>query len=285
MTTQQLLAIGFTEGSIRHRAEAGRLIRVHRGVYAVGRPLTTPLEHGAAALLACGPRSALAGFSALAFWSLLGGSDWPDPPVVLVPAHDRRRHANIEIHNSKTLLRRDIRTRNGLRVTSPARTLLDVAPHLNAEELRRATGAALRRHLTRPTQLRDVIARNPQHPGTEALRPLATQTPGNLTRSPLEDDFATFCATHALPTPHTNVTIAGYEVDAWFPEERVIVEIDSVEFHADPRAFETDRERDAHHLALGVVTVRLTKERMRADPRREADRLHAILAARRAKAA
>ena len=73
--------------------------------------------------------------------------------------------------------------------------------------------------------------------------------------------------------------IGGYIVDALFVAERVIVELDSWEFHVDKIAFETDRERDAETLAHGFVTVRVTWERIEQRPQREAERLHVILAA------
>ena len=77
----------------------------------------------------------------------------------------------------------------------------------------------------------------------------------------------------------------GYVVDALFVAERVIVELDSKEFHMDPIAFEADRERDAEMLLHGFVTVRVTWERIEQRPRREAERLHAILAAHAPRAA
>lgn len=76
--------------------------------------------------------------------------------------------------------------------------------------------------------------------------------------------------------------MAGREVDAWYPEERVIVEIDSWEFHSDRDTFERDRDKDAAALALGIGTIRLTKQRMRERPEAEAERVREILRARRA---
>jgi very-short-patch-repair endonuclease len=71
------------------------------------------------------------------------------------------------------------------------------------------------------------------------------------------------------------------EPDILFPEERVIVEIDSWGYHSDREAFESDRDRDAERLAAGIETVRVTEERLTAWPVREAERMHAILRARR----
>jgi hypothetical protein len=277
-----LLARGLTSRQIDHALRNGRLHRAHTGVYAVGRPLATPTEHANAAVLACGERSALAMLSALALWGL-PGPGWPATPVVLLAGAQRLR-PGIEIHRSRTLLRRDIRHVLGIRITSPARTLLDCAPLLSDQQLRRAVNAGLRRHLVTRAALADVAARNPQHRGAKLLRPFAAER-GADTRSPLEDDFQTFCRDHGVPVPQVNVHPAGYEVDAYFAAERLIVELDGYDFHSDRRTFESDRERDAHHLALGIATVRLTWERIHQHPGREAARLHAILAARRQRAA
>ncbi|HEY2652117.1 MAG TPA: hypothetical protein VGI50_09365 [Solirubrobacteraceae bacterium] len=105
--------------------------------------------------------------------------------------------------------------------------------------------------------------------------------PTRPTRSQLEDDFLAFCERWELPRPQINVLVAGREVDAWFPEERVIVELDGWAFHSDRDAFEGDRDKDATALALGIPTIRLTDQRMKSQPKAEAARLHRILAARR----
>ena len=109
--------------------------------------------------------------------------------------------------------------------------------------------------------------------------------PGTPTRSGWEDDFPSFCVTHGLPAPVMGAPVCGYIVDALFVAERVIVELDSKEFHMDPIAFETDRESDAVTLTHGYVTVRVTEERLEQRPQREAHRLLAILAAHAPRAA
>jgi very-short-patch-repair endonuclease len=108
---------------------------------------------------------------------------------------------------------------------------------------------------------------------------------GTPTRSGWEDDFPAFCERHGLPAPVMGVPMFGYVLDALFVAERVIVELDSWEFHKGKTAFETDRERDAVMLAHGFVTIRMTWERIQGRPLREAARLHAILAAHAPRAA
>ncbi len=129
-------------------------------------------------------------------------------------------------------------------------------------------------------QLTDVVARFSNHPGCRHLLE-AVHGVGAPTRSELEDAFLTFCRQYDLPIPLVNTRVAGHEVDALFADERVIVELDGWDFHRDRYAFEDDRERDADTLAVGLVTVRITWERLTHRPDREASRLGAILSSRR----
>ncbi len=104
--------------------------------------------------------------------------------------------------------------------------------------------------------------------------------PAGPTRSEFERRFPPFCKRHKLPVPQMNAHVAGHEVDTLFVVERVIVELDSWEFHKDRRSFESDRERDAATLAADHATIRLTWERFTKTPDREAARLHSILESR-----
>lgn len=88
-----------------------------------------------------------------------------------------------------------------------------------------------------------------------------------------------------MPTPIINTYLFGYEIDVLYPRERVIVEVDSYEFHSDRDSFEHDRERDAIMLAADYVTLRITKERLKEQPEQDARRLLTILDTRRRQAA
>ncbi len=272
VTHAQLTALGLSKNAIGHRVRTGRLYRVYPGVYSVGRPPTMPLERASAAVLACAPTGALSHASAMTLWGFW--KRW-DAPFEVVVTRDRRPKG-IKVHRSSTLSRRDIRIQLGIRVTSPARALLDIAPRLTQRSLRRAVKEALVSPWLNQDQLTDVVLRLPNHPGSKLLTPFVA-LPAAPTLSHLEDDFELFCVRSDLPRPLTNVMLAGYRVDAYFPEHKLIVEIDSHEFHLNPVSFETDRDRDADTLRLGIATVRITHERMTKTPRQEADRLRAIL--------
>lgn len=177
------------------------------------------------------------------------------------------------------LTRRDLTTQRGVRATTPARTLLDCAPVLSARALTRAVNDARHAHVLSLDELRATLDRFPNHPGARRLRPHA-ETGDGASRSGWEDDFPAFCARHGLPRPRMNVEVCGFPVDALFAAERVIVELDSWEFHRDRAAFERDRDRDAVTTAAGYVTVRLTWQRIEGGAPVVAARLRATLARR-----
>jgi hypothetical protein len=167
-----------------------------------------------------------------------------------------------------------------MRVTSPARTLLDMAPTMTEKALRRRVNEARRAELLTLADLADVAHRFPNHPGVRGLRPLLT-VKGGPTRSEWEDEFPAFCKQYDLPEPVMSTNVAGYEADALFPDERIVIELDSWKFHSDPEAFESDRDRDVDRLLAGFLTVRITWERIKHRSHREATRLQELLRRRR----
>jgi hypothetical protein len=272
---RQLLALGLGEKAIEYRVKTRRLIPAHTGVYAVGHVPTLPQDRAFGALLACGPEAALSHSSALTLWGVF--RRWDIPFEVAAPT--LRKRPGIRTHRAK-LTRADIRIHEGIRVTSPARTLLDMAPRLTDKQLRRAFNNLRLSHGLEPGQLANAIGRFPRHPGARRLEPLA-ETRRGATRSGIEDKFADFCERYGFPEPLFNARVAGREVDAYFPAERVIVEIDGYEVHSGRISFEDDRDRDANMLALDLPTVRVTEERLDNQPEKEGRRLHAILEMRR----
>jgi hypothetical protein len=269
VTRQQLLDLDVPARTITRWVDRRRLIRVHTGVYAVGHAQRTPIAVAAAAVLACGDQAVLSHDSAAAVWGVRG---WPSLPEVTAP-YDRRRKG-IRTHRSETLTPKDIRRQRNLRVTSPARTILDIQTRLTDRQLVRAVNELrLHKHL-RATELARLLTASPR------VQSLIDPTQ-NPTRSGKEDDFVAFCRRHGLPTPRTNLKLFGHERDAVFEAEKVIVEIDPWETHKSYQSFESDRERDAIAAEHGYLTIRLTTARLTAHPTEEAARLHRILANRR----
>ena len=280
ITTAQLHALGLSRRAIQHQAVTGALIRVHHGIYAVGHLPTNPHDRACGALLATGPRSALLHGSAAAHWGVI--KSWPQN-LELISAADTRPRGLI-VHRCGTLLRRDIRTvAPGLRVTSPARTALDVAPRLTHNRLTRAVNDLRHIHRLTVAQLRDVAARNPRHPGTTRINELIGTSQAQHTRSGLEDAFLRLTRRHRLPTPQINVHVAGIRVDAYFPDHGLIVELDGEITHGhDWRpAFEADRAQTADiMLQTGFPTIRFTDHQVRRHGGRTATKLKGILARR-----
>lgn len=164
----------------------------------------------------------------------------------------KRVRPGIDSYRS-ALRTRDVTSNFGIRVTTVIRTILDVEPRLTDPQLVRAIQDARHARHLRPSTVDELLRR------CRRARKLIDPTQ-NPTRSPHEDNFLAWAKRHGLPRPMINVQVDGKEVDALFPEERVIVELDSVEFHDDPISFRVDRRRDRGSAAHGYVTVRLLKE-------------------------
>jgi len=252
ITRAQLYESGVAKRTVTDWIASGRLIRVYRGVYAVGHLQSDPINRGHAALLAGGDRCALAGACGLVLWGIW--KRWP-PRFEIVIAEDRRP-SGLTVHHSKMLLAGDINEVQGLRVTSAARTLLDMAPRLSESQLTRAVNDLQFRDLLTNEQLQDVVERNSHHAGAPLLRPLIEIAQPEPTRSELEDAFLKLVYGHDLPVPQINVHICGYRVDAHYPAHRLIIELDGWKAHR--KKFVSDRRQDLDILVrTGMPTVRI----------------------------
>jgi hypothetical protein len=207
---------------------------------------------------------------------------WDKPFEVTVFKGDRRPKGII-VHRRK-LWPGDTRVHQGIRVTSPARTMIDTAPRLTDDQLGRYVNRGLHEHLLYLGSLGEQLARNPNHPATKRLLKFVLTKDGP-TRSDWERMLFPWCDRFDLPRPLMAQWIGPYEVDAVYPAERLVLELDSWEFHNTQIDFEANRERDADLLELGYETVRLTWDRMITKAAREAQRLGRILARRRREAA
>jgi Transcriptional regulator, AbiEi antitoxin len=265
ITRAQLRAIGLSERTIDRRIQSGALVRMHAGVYAVGYPRVEPVALAAAAVLASGDGAVPSHESAAALW---GFRRWPRLPEVTVLTD--RRPPGVRTHRSKTLTRVEIRTELGIRTTSAARTIADIVRRLTDRQLTRAIQDSRHARHIRPPDLEKLLRTCPR------ARALVDRTQ-NPTRSGLEDDFLRWIRRYKLPMPTINVKASGKEVDAWFHNERVVLEVDSWEYHGDPITFRSDAERGTAHAANGFLPLRLTDDRLTAV---EAERLHGILARR-----
>ena len=164
--------------------------------------------------------------------------------------------------------------RDDVPVTRLARTLLDCATVLTPRQLRNDIEAAERLRLFDLAAVEAACGRNRGHHGVKPLRVALADMHGEppITRSDLELLFLEFCRARGIPLPATNVVVCGYEVDATWIERKLIVELDSYEFHCTRMAFERDRQRDAELQLNGFRIVRVTYRRIaRGAPALEAD--------------
>ena len=276
----QLRGLGLSESAIARRVEAGRLHRVHAGVYAVGHPLLSVRGGWLAAVLACGLGAALSHASAAALWGIRRS----DAVIVdvIVPRTGARSRPGLRIHRPRALPSEETTTRDRIDVTTPARTLLDLAPTLKERELHRALDEAEIRELTDYAVLSAMAAAHPGHRGSGKLaRALGEHYAGTtLTRSELEERFLALCRTHGVPRPAVNVHVGMLEVDFLF-RERVVVETDGWRFHGHRAAFERDRRRDAELTRAGYRVLRFTHRQIVTDPPAVAATVAAALAQHR----
>ena len=222
ISRKQLLALGLSPTVVARQARSGLLYRVHPGVFSLVPPPLSPVQLASAAVLACAPDGALAGTSALALW--WPGQPWPVTPTVAGTTH--RARPGIDIRRVRGLTRADVRVTHGIRVTSPARTLLDCAPDRGERATALLLAQGRRAGLVHPAALEDVLTRFPRHPGTKVLRAVIAD-PAARARSDFEVRFLAFCARYGLPTPLINARVNGRERDAYFADARLIVELDS----------------------------------------------------------
>jgi len=275
ISREQLERIGLSRHEIGERIAAGRLHRLHRGVYAVGHPEISRAGRYLAAVLFAGEGAVLSHRSAADLWELRASKE--DETDVTVPS-DRRGDATVRIHRD-ALDPPETMTRRGIRVTKPLRTILDLASCVEEIEVERAIGQAVYRKLTTTALLAEAVQQRPGQRGTKRLRDALIhlgEAPG-LTRSELEERFLRFLRKHRLPMPELNERIEGFEVDCVWRDRRLIVELDGRDGHLQLPAFESDRARDAALLAAGWPVMRVTSRRMRHDGMRLAGELRAIL--------
>lgn len=285
VSVRQLHATGLGRNAVTIRVRAGRLHRLYQGVYAVGHVAPSRQREWMAAVLACrrnateadgaekgtradeGPAgnstvlsmaaetsavleywgAALSHHSAAQLWGLLPGR--AGAIDVLIPGYGgKKRQRGIRVHRSRTLLPAQVTLRDGIPVTTPARTVAD---------LRRTISALGRKGLISPKELRRAIRQ------ADVLGlPLGDDEERDRTRSDLELDFLGLCRRHRLPAPRVNVRVGRHLVDFLWRDRRVAVETDGYLYHRGREAFQDDRARDLDLRELGFQVIRLSEKQV-----------------------
>ena len=264
VTRQQLLDAGVSASGVGRRVQGGRLFPVHRGVYAVGRPALARSGHVLAAVLACGSGAALSHAAAAEWWRL---TRWRAAPIeVTVPAKGGRRCEGVLVHRSASLRDHALEHR-GVRVTTPERTIVDVAAAGEKRRVERLVDEAERLGLYDRERLEPVLAM--RLAGTGLVRSvLASHEVGSTwTRNDFEEAFLGLLDSAGLPRPLMNHPVGPYELDCLWPRRRIAVELDGRASHGTRRAFEDDRDRDSFLYAEhGISTLRFTHRQVNRSP-------------------
>ncbi|MBA2630603.1 MAG: type IV toxin-antitoxin system AbiEi family antitoxin domain-containing protein [Thermoleophilaceae bacterium] len=270
ITSGQLAGLGLSHSAIGHRVRTGRLHRIHRGIYAVGRPGLTRHGRWMAAVLVCGRGAALSHHSAAAHWEIR--EDRLNEIHVSAPT-DRRPPA-IVVH----LRQVETSRHRGIPVTSLALTLVDLAATIPRGELESAMGEADRRGLTDPPAIRLALGRLGGRPGVAVLRSTLDRQDFRLTDSALERRFLAVVRAAGLPTPETGRWLNGFKTDLYWPQLGLVVETDGLRYHRTPAQQARDRLRDQAHARAGLTALRFTHAQVTFDPGQVRDTLTGVMA-------
>lgn len=280
VTRVQLRSAGIPEATITRWARAGRLHRVHRGVFALGVRRSDPDARWAAAVLAAGRGAFLSHrSSAEAQRIVLIDELTHDRSSIHVsrPGHSARRDG-IVIHSAQ-VDPVDVTRVGGVPATTAARTLFDLCRHVGPSALRRAFEEAEFRGILDRHRLRVLCASNPGHRGIAGLRELlgAEPIPASELRSRLEALLFRVCRENGLPRPANNVPVLGYEADFCWGRERFVIEVDGP--HHRGRRRDRDNRRDLDLGRAGYLTRRVTENDL-ADPAELMEEVVAVLVER-----
>jgi very-short-patch-repair endonuclease len=230
VSREQLLALGWTDRAIKHAVASGRLYPMWPGIYSVGTAQLSPLEIWGGAVLACGPGAAASHGTSAAILGI-----WARPPRkihVSVPARKHPRGKGIVVHRRAAM---EVAEHRGIPVTSPASTIVDIAPPLPPAELEQAINRADVLGLATVPRLRAALEKMSRRPG-------------------------------GLPLPLTRQWVNGFEVDFYWPELGLVVETDGGTYHRTPAQQTADRRRDQAHTASGLTNFRFTHGQIRYEP-------------------
>jgi very-short-patch-repair endonuclease/predicted transcriptional regulator of viral defense system len=269
----QLLALGYSRHAIQHRVATGRLDPTWRGVYAVGRPQLTQRGRWLAAVLSCGQRAALSHESAAVVWRIVASE--PREVHVSLPAPLDRRRPGIVVHRREGLEPRELTTREGIPVTTPDCTLIDLAARPGRERLEVAINQASKLGLIELRGLHERVRACPRRPGAAALAHLIDRATFALTDSRLERRFLPIVRRTGLPMPDTQKRVSGFRVDFVWRALGLVVETDGGSYHRTPFQQTSDRVRDQAHLVAGLTPLRFTHAQVAFEP----DRVATVLAA------
>jgi Transcriptional regulator, AbiEi antitoxin len=265
ISIEQLRALGLTYEAVRARVRRGRLIPIHRGVYAVGHTSLVPRAYLIAAVLACGPDSFLSHRTAAAVWGLR--EVVTRSVEVTVPSNRTGRTKGLVIHRTTSSRdRSEVRVRGGLRVSSVPRLLIELASREKPAELDRLITQAVRKQVLEVEAVERAIAKHCRRPGVAKLATaFEDYRPKPDRKSGLERDFDALIAGTDIPEPLRNIFIDGWEIDCYWPDANFAVELDGRPYHIAVRDQDKDKYKDAKLMVAGITVMRITDTRFELD--------------------
>jgi very-short-patch-repair endonuclease len=226
-----------------------------------------------AAVLACGEGAVLSHSSAAALWGI--GPERPGEVEISVAARRAPRQPGIRIHRRAEI---EATTHQGIPVTSPTRTLLDLSRRLGRAHLETAVNNADKLDLIDPETLRAKLDDHRGQPGVVKLRSLLDEATFVLTDSELERRFNRISKQAGLPKPLTQQPVNGHRVDFYWPTLKLVVETDGLRYHRTPTQQSRDQKRDQQHLAAGLTPLRFTHYQVRYEAEYVTATLKAVVA-------
>ncbi len=276
----QLLACGLTYEQVRGLVARGYLYRVFRGVYAVGHAKLSPWGWLMAAYLACPADSFLSHRTSAAARTLRAiATKRIEVTVVGGTARD-----GLIIHRAQNPPHReDVTMKNGIRISSVPRMLIELASIETPPELERLITLSARKKLLDINAVERALARHAGRPGVGILKAaFRGYRPGPDRKSGLERDFDRALARNPdIPPPQKNVTVEGWELDNYWPQYGLDVELDGRPYHIAVADIEKDKYRDAKLLTKGIQTLRFTDFRVDYDVAGCLDDIRAVIRPRR----
>jgi len=262
----QLFELGVPKRMIERRLESGRWQCVHRGIYLIGpAPPTLPARARAAAL-ACGDGAVVSHRAAAELWALLPPEANTDMHVTVCRRNPGARNG-IRTHRVRRLPEEEVTVKHGIPLTTPARTICDLAATEPLRDVESALAEARIHRLATDRQINAIIQRAPTRSGAPVIRTLLKQEDDTgYTRSKAERLLRDLIAKANLERPLFNEPLLGFVVDALWPTQRVIVEVDGYTYHQHRAAFERDRRRDQQLIAAGYRVLRVTWIQLRDRP-------------------
>jgi Transcriptional regulator, AbiEi antitoxin/Protein of unknown function (DUF559) len=280
VSRNQLMVLGLDADQISYRLEIGRLHRLYRGVYAVGHVRLTQRGRWLAAVVACrsgGGGSVLSHRAAGWLHGILRSA--PSNPIDVI-ATRRHQMRGIRCHSARGLQSDDTTIVDAIPVTTVHRTFLDLAEVIHPLRLFDALELSVRLQRFDLIEMHAMIARNP---GRHGLKPLQAQL-GRLTGEPawldskLEAEFLFQLRQHPdLPEPLTHRTVEGEPVDFYWPDHRLVVEIDGDRYHSLPRDRLNNTRRDRKLTIAGYVVLRVSELELKTAPERVMTDLRRLL--------